>query len=333
VSSPVNVLFTSAGRRVELLRAFRRAYRDLGVEGEILAVDRDPLAPALREADRTCLVPDVSDPAYLAALADICDRASVSLVFPTIDPDIPVLAAGRTRLEAAGAKVMVVSEWAARICADKILTYKLFRDLRVPVPATWTAREARAATLDFPVFVKPRSGSAGEHAVRVRDARELEFFLDYVPDPLVQTYLEGPEITSDVICGAQGEVLAVVSRRRIAVRAGEVAKGVTVAEPEILEHCVSVAKGLKAIGPITVQCLFHEGRPRFTEVNARFGGGVPLAIAAGVPIAHWMVAMAAGLDVEIPPLGTYEVGLYLSRFDDSFFLTDKDRAHAARRCI
>jgi hypothetical protein len=46
-----------------------------------------------------------------------------------------------------------------------------------------------------------------------------------------------------------------------------------------------------------------------------------------------MVAMAAGLDVEIPPLGTYEVGLYLSRFDDSFFLTDKDRAHAARRCI
>ena len=65
MSSPVNVLFTSAGRRVELLRAFRRAYGDLGVEGEILAVDRDPLAPALREADRACLVPDVSDPGYL----------------------------------------------------------------------------------------------------------------------------------------------------------------------------------------------------------------------------------------------------------------------------
>jgi hypothetical protein len=183
-------------------------------------------------------------------------------VFPTIDPDIPVLAAGRARLEAAGAKVMVVFEWAARMCADKILTYKLFCDLEVPVPTTWTAPEARVTTLDFPMFVKPRSGSAGKHAVRVRDARELEFFLDYVPDPLVQTYLEGPEITSDVICGAQGDVLAVVSRRRIAVRAGEVAKGVTVTEPEILEHCVSIAKGLKAIDPITVQCLLHEGRPR-----------------------------------------------------------------------
>jgi carbamoyl-phosphate synthase large subunit len=48
----LNVLFTSAGRRVELLRAFRRAYATLGLDGRVVAVDVDPLAPALSAADR-----------------------------------------------------------------------------------------------------------------------------------------------------------------------------------------------------------------------------------------------------------------------------------------
>ncbi len=43
--SNVNLLFTSAGRRVELLRAFRRAYEALGIGGSITITDIDPLAP------------------------------------------------------------------------------------------------------------------------------------------------------------------------------------------------------------------------------------------------------------------------------------------------
>lgn len=60
----VNVLFTSVGRRMELLRAFKRAYANLGLSGHIVAVDIDPLAPALQEADRPYIVPRLSDPAY-----------------------------------------------------------------------------------------------------------------------------------------------------------------------------------------------------------------------------------------------------------------------------
>ena len=51
---PVNVLFTSAGRRVELMRAFRKAYKQLGLRGSIVATDIDPLAPALKDARAQC---------------------------------------------------------------------------------------------------------------------------------------------------------------------------------------------------------------------------------------------------------------------------------------
>jgi len=320
----LNVLFTSVGRRVELIRAFKRAYADLGLMGNIVATDIDPLAPALQEADRPYIVPRLSEPSYIPTLTEICRREQVHLIFPLIDPDIPVLARHRQELEATGARVVVVSEEAATIGADKWLTYQFFREMGIPTPCSWLPEQIYTADLEYPVFIKPRFGSAGKQAFKVHNKRELAFFLDYVPDPIVQEYLPGPEITNDIICDFEGNILAVVSRQRIEVRWGEVAKGKTVYNPEIVQHCVAIARGLKAIGPITVQCILRDGKPYFTEINARFGGGAPLGFAAGVPSPRWYLALAAGLPVEVPPLGSYRVGLYLTRFDESFFLTEED---------
>jgi carbamoyl-phosphate synthase large subunit len=330
-SFKVNVLFTSVGRRVELLRAFKQAYADLGLNGNIVAVDIDPLAPALQEADCPYIVPRLSESSYIPTLVEICRREQVHLIFPLIDPDILVLARHRQEFESVGARVVVVSEEAATTTADKWLTYQFFRRLDVPTPYSWLPEQIQNATLEYPVFIKPRFGSAGKQAFPARNEQELLFFLNYVPDPIVQEYLPGPEITNDVICDFEGNVLAVVSRQRIEVRWGEVAKGKTIYDPEIIHHCVTIAKGLKAIGPITVQCMLRDGKPYFTEINARFGGGVPLGIAAGVHSPHWFLALAAGLPVEVPPLGSYKVGLYLTRFDDSFFLTEEEYARVASR--
>ena len=326
----MNVLFSGVGRRVELLRAFRAAYRDLELDGRIVAADIDPLAPALREADATYIVPRLADPDSVSTLAEVCRLEQVDLIFPLIDEGMPVLAAGRRELEETGARLVMVPERALAMTVDKLLTFRLFKRVGVPVPATWLPDEARRTSITYPVFVKPRSGSASKGAAPARDEHELAYFLDYVPDPIVQEYLPGPEITSDVVCDLDGNVLAVVSRQRIEVREGEVAKGVTVYDPEITESCVRIAKGLEAIGPITVQCLLLDGRPYFTEVNPRFGGGLPLSIAAGVPVPHWLLATAAGRSIAVPPLGTYTTGLHMTRFDDSFFLSEEELATVER---
>jgi carbamoyl-phosphate synthase large subunit len=327
----VNVLFTSAGRRVELLRAFRRAYRELELAGDIVGVDVDPLAPALQECDVAFIVPPFDDPGYVDAIAKLCTERAISLLFPLIDPEIPLLAERRDELDATGARAMVVPAEAARITADKLATAELFERLGVPGPRTWSAEDARTADLAFPAFVKPRFGSASENAHRVENDAELDFWLARVREPVVQELLPGPEITSDVLCLEDGRAVAVCSRERIAVRAGEVAKGVTVHDERIEQRCVAIAEDLHARGPITVQCLMRDGEALFTEVNARFGGGLPLAIAAGVDAPRWLLAQAAGRAVEAPPLGTYQTGLFMTRFDDSFFVSEEDRAELAGR--
>jgi carbamoyl-phosphate synthase large subunit len=326
----VNVLFTSVGRRVELVRAFRRAYRELGLDGAIVGVDVDPLAPALRECDEAWMVPRGDEPHYVAKLVELCADRRITLLFPLIDPEIPLLAHHRDELEATGARALVIPGPAAQVTADKLATAQLFDRLGVPAPAWCSAERARAGDVAFPAFVKPRFGSAGAHAHRVDDAEELGFWLARVTEPIVQEHLPGPEVTSDVLCLEDGEVASIVSRRRLEVRTGEVAKGVTVHDERIVEHCATIAHELRARGPITVQCLLRAGgEPGFTEVNPRFGGGLPLAMAAGMHAPEWLLAHAAGLQVDLPPLGSYEVGLYMTRYDDSFFLTEERRAALA----
>jgi carbamoyl-phosphate synthase large subunit len=314
---------------VELLRAFRHAYEVLDLGGKIIALDIDPLAPALRVADKVFIVPRLTSEKYIPELVGICTREKVDLLFPLIDPDIPVLAAHRASIEAAGTKLAVVSAEAAAICGDKWETKKFFRRLGLATSEGWLPEEMDFSRAEYPLFIKPRGGSAATNTFKVETPAQLRFFADYIREPMVEAFLPGVEITNDVICDLSGEVLGVISRQRIEVRWGEVAKGVTVDVPAIREACISIARGLPAVGPITVQCIMKNGEPHFTEINARLGGGVPLGIAAGADSPRWLLARAAGLPLDPPPLGSYKTGLYMTRYDDSYFLSQSEHNQMA----
>jgi carbamoyl-phosphate synthase large subunit len=318
----VNIGFASAGRRVELLRAFREAYSTLQVPGSIVAFDMDPLAPALQLADKMFIVPPIESPDYIPTLAGLCRDLAIDVIFPVLDPDIVVLAQNKKAFEEAGTRLAIVSFEVATMTADKWLTKQFFQGLGLRVPRSWLPGQLKSQDLPYPVFAKPRDGSAGKNCFQARDQRELEFLLGYVPNPMIEECLPGPEITTDVICDLNGTVLGIVSRKRIEVRSGEVAKGVTVFDQTVMDACTKIARALPAVGPLTVQCMMRDSTAYFTEINARFGGGLPLGIAAGVNAPLWLLAKIAGIAIEIPPLGSYKKNLYMTRYDDSFFLND-----------
>jgi carbamoyl-phosphate synthase large subunit len=330
-SGSFNILFTSVGRRVELLRSFRRAYEELGLAGRIFATDIDPLAPALQVADAFYMVPRLDAPEYVQSLHDICMREGIRLIFPLIDPDIPILAGHRKVLEQTGARLAVVPSESIDIVGDKWMTFQFFQRVGLPTPMSWLPEDPALLAQPFPLFIKPRRGSASHHTFKVRNRKELVFFSEYVQDGIVQEFLPGPEITTDLVCDLDGKVLAVVSRQRIEVRSGEVAKGVTVHDAFIESACHKIAHSLPAIGPITVQCILKGGQPCFTEINARIGGGFPLGIMAGADSPKLLLARIAGLPINMTHAGRYVAGLYFTRYDDTFSLSPAEYGQITRR--
>jgi len=315
------VLITSGGRRVALVRAFRRAVASVG-GGRVLVADVVPTAPALYAADQGVLVPRCDDPGCAPALLALCRREGVRLLVPTTDREQPMLVAARDPFRAAGVRIALSGPHTVAIAADKRATAAFFARAGIPAPRLLDLAAALAgAPVRFPAVLKPRFGSASIGVHVVQDLEALRFFARRVPEPLLQEHCEGDEYTLDVLVGPERGVACVVPRRRLETRGGEIAKGYTVHDVELETWGRAVAERLPdAWGPLTLQCFKRPGAPpAFLEINPRFGGGYPLAAEAGADYARWLLEWALGLPSTARPDG-WRDRVAMLRYDDAVFV-------------
>ena len=316
-----NVIITSAGRRVGLLRAFLEAAHRRG--GRVIACDADPLAPALYEADVAERLPLLSDASYGDAVCNAVARHKARLLVPTIDPELPVLAQQKERLSRLGCVPVVSSPEFIEIAGDKWLTVRTFSRLGYPTPASWLPENMDVEELPEDLFVKPRRGSASKHTHRVaRD--QVRQILELVPYPIVQEYIDAPEFTVDALLDLEGRPVHYVVRQRLKVVGGESVESVTVRPGALHQYLADILMTIGELGgrgPITLQLFLRDNEPVLSEINPRFGGGFPLAWYAGARYPEWILDMVEGKAVA-PKLGEYRAGVYMTRYYTEVFTSE-----------
>ena len=318
-----NILFPSAGRRVSLLRLFRKALGDLGLSGKLVTTDLRKDAPAPYVADFREQVPRVTDPAYIDTLLEICRKREINLLVPTIDTELHLLAPHREKFAALGTTLLVSASEVNHICLDKSRTAEFFRSAGVRSPCIYDPQSLLSdPQTSYPLLVKPADGSSSVGVYKVRSPRELEFFIDYVPNAIVQEFISGQEYTLDVLVDFAGTVRSVVPRLRIETRSGEVSKGMTVKNSAIIAAGKKLVEALPgAFGCITVQCfLTPQGDIVFFEINPRFGGGFPLSAEAGANFPRWIIEMILGKNPHIE-LDGWRDGVVMLRYDEAIFVS------------
>jgi carbamoyl-phosphate synthase large subunit len=322
------VLITAGSRRVPLVQAFQRALRAAG-RGTVIVTDVNPLSPTVYVADRSYPVPLTTDPGYLDAISEICRAERVGLVVPTIDDELFVFAEQTARFADAGVRVVVSPIETIATCNDKLTTCRTLVERGLRAAETHLPAELPADPA-FPLFIKPRVGRGGVGAFPVRSRRELDFFLEYVPDAVVQRYLNGPEFTIDMLCDFSGEPLSIVPRERVVVRAGVVDRARTVRDPQLIELGRACARALSFVGAVNIQCRVVDGHPVVFEINPRFSGGIPLTIAAGADFPRMLVALARGRRVS-PSVGEFTENLWMTNYEASVFVPAESIAFSAAR--
>jgi carbamoyl-phosphate synthase large subunit len=315
---PLNVLITAGSRRVPLVRAFQQAVGRLTPGGIVAVTDVNVLSPSVYVADRAYQVPLSTDPAYLDAIEAVCLRERIRLVLPTIDDELTLFAEAAARFAKRGIRVVVSPAATTAICDDKYETCQALRDAGVPAVETFLPG-ALPASLTCPVFIKPRVGRGSIGAFAVRDQRELDFFLGYVSNPVVQRFLDGPEYTIDLLCDFDGRPLSVVPRERVLIRAGVVDRSRTVNDPRLIGIGLACARALRFAGPVNIQCRMLDGQPVVFEINARFSGGIPLTIAAGADFPKWIVELTLGRAVSAS-IGEFKDDFWMTNYEASIFL-------------
>lgn len=316
----INILISSVSRKVWLVNAFKKALIGAKAKGKVISVDMSPLSAGFYASDKHYIVPSSSNPNFIPAILKICRSENVHLLVPTRDGELLLFAKNKKKFEALGTKVLVSDLKVVEICNDKYKFYEFLAKTDIPVPKTLLPSQVNFSSLKYPLIVKSRYGSGGKYAFKVNNRRELKFFIEYVPDPIAQEFVDGKEYTIDILSDFDGNVLTVVPRERIEVVAGESYKGKTIRNPQIIEQAKNLTEKLGTIGHITIQCRIDKNVVKFIEVNPRFGGGAALGIAAGANTPLLIIKLLSGKKVK-PSIGRFKENIVMLRYTKDLFIS------------
>lgn len=313
----MNILISSVGRRVSLVRIFKQELLKVYPKGKVFAVDMQPeLSSACQVADGSFEVPHVADPTYFEALLAICRSNKITLIIPTIDTELLLLAKNEKVFLDYGIIPVVSTPYFIEKCRDKRKIHSFLVENEIDV-----AKEFSKDNYTFPFFIKPYDGSRSVDTYLISKQEDLTdyhltndklMFLEYLDHDFYEEY------TCDLYYNKNHELKCIVPRKRIEIRDGEVNKGKTEKNslvPYIKEH-LSYINGAR--GCLTAQFFKHKENGRIVgiEVNPRFGGGFPLTYLSGANYVKWIIdEYLFGKEIE-ESFTCWESNLLMLRYDD-----------------
>jgi carbamoyl-phosphate synthase large subunit len=248
----------------------------------------------------------------MPAIQKICRNENVKLIVPTIDTELMVFSESSASFAKQNIRVAVPPPTFVAMARDKMGTARFLKTCGVGTPQTWQADDPASPppTTAYPLIAKPRHGSASIGVQSLANNAERLRFLASLGAPdkknyVLQTLCTGRELTVNAFY-REGKLVCAVPHHRKFVRAVQTA-------------AAAIARGFAGLaGVICFQGFENDSAFTVTEINARFGGGYPLADAAGGRFARWLIQDTLELTPDDTP--EYQVGLRMLRYDAAVFV-------------
>lgn len=303
-SGAVLVLDADQASALAIVRSLGRR----SIEVHAASHAESPLAGYSRHARQRLRYPDPmrEEAGFLDWLTARLAEPTYDLVIPVTERSLVPMNRGRQRLDVS--RIAMACETALEQVLDKDRTLSLARTLGIPAPTSIKVQsledaEAAVASLGLPVVVKPsRSmGSDGSAQVQLsvsyaRDLRELRRQVQHAlrfGDVVLQEWFQGDGVGVEVIAD-QGRIRCAFQHRRLhevpltgggsSLRISEpVAPALRAASAQLME-------ALKWHGVAMVEFKHRPGTGEFRlmEINGRFWGSLPLAVAAGADFPYML---------------------------------------------
>lgn len=323
MNSTINIFFSSAGRRVELINCFREDAQSLGIEVKVIAGDHNPtLSAACRLADEAIGFPPCHNPNFNSEIERVCVQKDVRLLIPTIDTELLPLANLSTRLRSLGVLTAISNERVIKIARDKQKTAQVLSEVGVPTPGTLPLTELERA-LDcwgLPLIVKPNDGSNSVGIINLKYTNDIKFLPSNRSNYIVQKYITGREFTVNFFLNQNSEIISMVPHERMEVRGGEVTKARTIDLPQLDSLAPKLQAALVGgFGPMCFQGILTPNDELIVfEINARFGGGYPLTHRAGARFSKWLLESSIGRTPT--SVGEWRRDVTMLRYDAAVFV-------------
>ena len=154
-----NIIITSVGRRVSLVKYFKEELKKIIPSGKVMVVDFDTkLSPAAQIADNAFNICKIEEKGYVDALIKICIENNIKLIIPTIDTELIKLSENIEKFNRNGIQLVISDEKIIRSCRSKLEHKEIFDKLEIEIPKLYSKDDYK-----LPLFIKPVHGSSGHN--------------------------------------------------------------------------------------------------------------------------------------------------------------------------
>ncbi len=289
------VLLYNGRRRVYIVEKIKEYLKHLNKDIGICITDTDKLDPVAYHGDKFFIVPPIEDKDWSKKIIPLLKKNNIKYIFLWNNKDFMPFYKIKDELEKENIKILLPSIDVINICFDKKLTNEFALNNNILTPTTFYSIEDFIKNpIDFPVLIKPSHGAGNMNIFKAYNIEELEILYKRVPDPIIQEFIDGFQVTIDIFYDK--DVKAIVPRKRVKVRDAEVVQASIILDDYLIEAATKVANALNTDGPLNIQVMCRDNKAYLIDLHPRFGGGTDLSIEAGVDIHKWIINMLLGIE-------------------------------------
>ena len=208
---------------------------------------------------------------------------------------------------------------------DKAKTIKVAQHIGIPTPRTFFVNDLRklksvSKQIEYPAVIKLREEIFFPPPRYAYAYSPEDLIIKYklmhkkVPYPLVQELIRGTGYGFFTLFNRNSKPVAIFCHRRIReypITGGPSTYCESVVEPKIIDYGLKLLKEIGWYGVAMVEFRLDERDNTFKlmEINPRFWGSLPLAIASGVDFPYLLYNMAVGNGGALTPCFKYKVGV------------------------
>ena len=313
----MSVLITDANKRTSLY-----ALRSLGSRGiKVTATEvegiRNPIGFYSKYCNQSIRTPKQNSSDYIQKLLTVSKPHDVLIPIST-DSMLPI--AKNINQFNDSLKIPIPEYDKLVIAQDKNLTLQTAENLGIRCPKSFMPKDLSdlkdiSSKLEYPVVVKHRDSSGAQGVAYANSPNDL--ISKYISmnqvqrNPLIQEYISGQGYGAFALFNSSSKPVATFVHKRIReypITGGQSTFCESVEQPAVLKDGLKILKSLDWYGLAMVEFKVDElGEPVLIEINPRFWGSMPLAIASGVDFPYLLYKLA--IDGNIRAVNSYNVGV------------------------
>lgn len=310
-----NILITSSGAKVLLVKSFKQAAQRFGAR--VLTADLRAVCASSFFSDEHLTLLPLGHPEAESQLIESVDKHNIGLIVPTRDGELEFMATLARKLDPHQTQVLCCDAPSLENVQNKAnysdrleaLGYKA-------IPRT----SPNAPNLKYPMFTRPIIGAAGVGAFKIESLADMPPKESF-PNRLFHPFIDAKEYSIDVLMGlVPGQAIQCVVRERLEVSGGEAKVSVIVSDPQLEREALEIASELGLVGHNVMQAFkTDQGEIYHIETNPRFGGASNLSIQVGLDSPARLLAMHFGETGEaITSVREIAIGATMYRYSADF---------------